>query len=334
VEELGEMVIGRDPFRIEDHFQVMWRGSFYRGGPVLSSAISGIEQALWDIKGKALGVPAWELLGGRARDRMRVYGWIGGDRPQEIAAAAAAARAAGHTAVKMNATAELHYLDSEARVEEAAERLAAARSSGLDVAVDFHGRVHRAMAKRLVQALEPHRPLFLEEPVLPEHPEALREIARHTSAPIACGERLYTRWGFKDVLTSGAVDIIQPDLAHAGGLLETRKIAAMAEAYDVAVAPHCPLGPLALAASLQLDACTPNAVIQELSLRIHYNADADLLDYVVDGSVFDIVDGHMAVPAGAGLGVEIDEERVRAAAGAEPWHSPVWRNQDGTVAEW
>jgi galactonate dehydratase len=334
VEELGEMVVGRDPFRIEDHFQVMWRGGFYRGGPVLCSAISGIEQALWDIKGRALGVPAWELLGGQARDRTRVYTWVGGDRPQDVAVAAEAARVAGLTAVKMNATAELHYLDSPRHVDEAAERLAAARATGLDVAVDFHGRVHRAMAKRLVRALEPHGPLFLEEPVLPEHPEALREIARLTSVPIACGERLYTRWGFKDVLTSGAVDIVQPDLSHAGGLLETRKIAAMAEAYDVAVAPHCPLGPLALAASLQLDACTPNAVIQELSLRMHYNEGADVLDYVVDGSVFDIVDGHIAVPTGPGLGVEIDEDRVRAAADTALWHSPVWRNEDGTVAEW
>ena len=180
----------------------------------------------------------------------------------------------------------MHYLDSEAKVEEAAERLAAARSTGLDVAVDFHGRVHRAMAKRLVRALEPHGPLFFEEPVLPEHPEALREVARSTSVPIACGERLYTRWGFKDVLD--VVDIVQPDLSHAGGLLECRKIAAMAEAFDVAVAPHCPLGPVALAASLQLDACTPNAVIQELGLRMHYNEDADLLDYVVDESVFEV----------------------------------------------
>jgi galactonate dehydratase len=335
VEELGELVLGEDPFRIEDRFQVMWRGGFYRGGPVLCSALSGIEQALWDVKGRALGVPAWELLGGRARDRMRVYTWIGGDRPADVAAAAAEARAAGLTAVKMNAGAEMHYLDSEAKVEEAAERLAAARSAGLDVAVDFHGRVHRAMAKRLVRALEPYSPLFFEEPVLPEHPEALREIARLTSVPIACGERLYTRWGFKDVLVSGAVDIVQPDLSHAGGILECRKIAAMAEAFDVAVAPHCPLGPIALAASLQLDACTPNAVIQELSLRIHYNEDADLLDYVADASVFDIVDGHMAVPSGPGLGVEIDEERVRAAAAdARMWHNPVWRNDDGTVAEW
>jgi galactonate dehydratase len=335
VEELGELVVGRDPFQIEDVFQVLWRGGFYRGGPVLCSALSGIEQALWDIKGRALGVPAWELLGGRARDRMRVYTWVGGDRPADVADAAAEARAAGLTAVKMNACAEMHYLDTEAKVEEAAERLAAARSTGLDVAVDFHGRVHRAMAKRLVRALEPHGPLFFEEPVLPEHPEALREVARWTSVPIACGERLYTRWGFKDVLTSGAVDIVQPDLSHAGGLLETRKIAAMAEAFDVAVAPHCPLGPVALAASLQLDACTPNAVIQEMSLQMHYNEDADLLEYVVDESVFDVVDGFVAVPSGPGLGVEIDEDRVREAArDARMWHNPVWRNDDGTVAEW
>jgi galactonate dehydratase len=334
VEELGELIVGKDPFRIEDHFQVMWRGGFYRGGPVLCSAISGIEQALWDVKGRALGVPAWELLGGRARDRVRVYGWVGGDRPADVAAAAAQAAAAGLTAVKMNAGGEMHYLDSGERVEEAAERVAAARAAGIDVAVDFHGRVHRAMTKRLVRALEPHAPLFIEEPVLPEHPEALREIARHTSIPIACGERLYTRWGFKDVLASGAVDIVQPDLSHAGGLLETRKIAAMAEAYDVAVAPHCPLGPIALAASLQLDACTPNAVIQEMSLKMHYNETADLFDYVRDASVFDVRDGHMAVPDGPGLGVDIDEERVRAAAGAAPWHNPVWRNDDGTVAEW
>jgi galactonate dehydratase len=235
----------------------------------------------------------------------------------------------------MNATAELHYLDSEARVEEAAERVAAARAAGIDVAVDFHGRVHRAMAKRLARALEPHGPLFLEEPVLPEHPEALLDVARHTSIPIACGERLYTRWGFKDLIASGAVDIVQPDLSHAGGLLECRKIAAMAEAFDVAVAPHCPLGPIALAASLQLDACTPNVVIQEQSLGIHYNEAADLLDYVRDPGVFDVVDGHMAVPQGPGLGVEIDEERVReAAVSARPWRNPIWRNADGTVAEW
>ena len=245
---------------------MMYRGGFYRGGPVLWSAISGIEQALWDIKGRALGVPVCELLGGRARDRMRVYCWIGGDRPADIARRGEQARAPGFTAVKMNATAELHFLDSE----RARRGGGGAAGGGARRRARRGGRLPRPRAPRDGQAAgegaRAVRPLFIEEPVLPGAPEALREIARHTSAPIACGERLYTRWGFKDVLASGVVDIIQPDLSHAGGILECRKIAAMAEAFDVAVAPHCPLGPIALAASLQLDACTPNALIQEQSL--------------------------------------------------------------------
>jgi galactonate dehydratase len=163
------------------------------------------------------------LLGGPARERIRVYGWIGGDRPEDVAAAALRRQAEGLGAVKMNATADLAHLDSEHRIEEAAERVATVRAAcgpAFDVAVDFHGRVHRAMAKRLCRALEAHRPLFIEEPALPEHPEALRQIARHTSVPIAAGERLDTRWGFKDVLAAGLVDVIQPDVSHAGGLLE------------------------------------------------------------------------------------------------------------------
>ena len=153
--------------------------------------------------------------------------------------------------------------------------------------------------------------------------------------PIACGERLYTRWGFKDVLTSGAVDIIQPDLSHAGGMLETRKIAAMAEAYDVAVAPHCPLGPIALAASLQLDACTPNAVIQEQSLGIHYNEGADLLDYVRRPvGVRRSSTGTWPCRRGRAWASRSTRSGCGRRRGAEPWHSPVWRNEDGTVAEW
>jgi galactonate dehydratase len=338
VEELSGSLVGRDPFKIEDHFQVMYRGGFYRGGPILSSAISGIEQALWDIKGKALGVPVYELLGGLAREKVRVYGWIGGDRPNDVALAAKARLTAGYTAVKMNATEDMHYIDSHAKIEEAAARLAAVRDvvgPAFGVAVDFHGRVHKPMAKALARELEPHRPMFIEEPVLPENNEALREIARHTSTPIAVGERLYTRWGFKEVLTRGYADIIQPDISHAGGILETRKIAAMAEAFDVALAPHCPLGPIALAASLQLDACTPNAFIQEQSLGIHYNEGSDLLDYLLDPGVFAYEEGYASVPKGPGLGIEIDEEKVREAARAgHDWRNPVWRNKDGTVAEW
>jgi galactonate dehydratase len=338
VEEMSEYLIGNDPFRIEDHFQVLYRGGFYRGGPILTSALSGIEQALWDIKGKALNVPVYELLGGAAREKMRVYNWIGGDRPMEVAKAARAQTEAGFTAVKMNATEELHYIDSHAKLDAAVERLAAVREAGgpdLDIGIDFHGRVHKGTAKDLARELDTYNPMFIEEPVLPENTEALREVARHTTTPIALGERLYTRWGFKGVLADGYVDIVQPDLSHAGGILETRKISAMAEAYDVAVAPHCPLGPIALAASLQLDACTPNAIIQEQSLGIHYNEGSDLLDYLKDPAVFAYERGYVAVPVGPGLGIEIDEEKVREAAKVgHDWRNPVWRNEDGTMAEW
>src|SRR6266700_3316301 len=287
--KIDHMELFKDPSRIEGLWQSLYRGGFYRGGPILSSAISGIDQALWDIKGKHLGVPVYELFGGPVREKVRVYAWIGGDKPQNIAEAARARVAAGYTALKMNATEEMEWIDSAAKVQQAAERLAAARDAvGYDVGIgiDFHGRVHRGMAKVLMKELEPLKPLFIEEPVLAENNDALLEIARHTTIPIATGERMFTRWGFKELLKSGVVDIIQPDLSHTGGIWEARKIAAMAEAFDVAVAPHCPLGPITLAASLQLDFCTPNAFIQEQSLGIHYNQGSDLLDYLVDPNVF------------------------------------------------
>jgi galactonate dehydratase len=338
VEELSGYLIGKNPFRIEDHFQVLYRSGFYRGGPVLTSAISGIEQALWDIKGKALSVPAYELLGGLARDKVRVYGWVGGDRPSEVARAAQERKSEGYTAVKMNAGEEMHYVDSYAKVEEAVARFASVREAcgpEFGIAVDFHGRVHKPMAKALVRELAPYGPLFIEEPVPPGNEEALREVATHSAAPIALGERLYTRWDFKPVLVAGYADILQPDLSHAGGILETRKIAAMAEAFDVALAPHCPLGPIALAASLQVDACSPNAFIQEQSLGIHYNQGSDLLDYLSDPAVFAYEGGFVRVPDAPGLGIEIDEEKVREAAETgHDWKGPLWRNEDGTVAEW
>jgi galactonate dehydratase len=338
VEEMAELLLGRDPHRIEDHWQVLYRGGFYRGGPVLTSALSGIDQALWDIKGKALGVPVWQLLGGACRDRIRVYTWIGGDRPDDVAHQAAEAVARGFTAMKMNATAELGYVDTPRRVREAVARVEAVRAAvgdGVDVAVDFHGRVHRAMAVRLAAALDPYGLLFIEEPVLPEHREALAAIAAHTTTPIATGERLYTRWGFKELLAEGHVAVVQPDVSHAGGISELRKIAAMAEAYDVAVAPHCPLGPIALAASLQVDACTPNFLIQEQSLGIHYHQGSDLLDYLVDRSVFRYQDGYVALPSGPGLGIEVDEQAVRRAAEVgHRWRNPIWRLADGSLAEW
>jgi galactonate dehydratase len=205
----------------------------------------------------------------------------------------------------------------------------------LDVAIDFHGRVHRAMARPLLRGPEQLRPLSVEEAVLPEHPGALRELRRHTTLPLATGERLYTRWSFRELLPEGSADIIQPDVSHAGGILELRKIAAMAEACDVAVAPHCPLGPVALAASLQLDTCTPNAVLQEQSLGIHYNTGRDLLDYLIDPEPLVLREGALAVPGGSGLVVEVDETRVREAArGGHRWRNPEWRHGDGTLAEW
>lgn len=338
VEELGEYLIGKDPRPIEDHFQVLYRGGFYRGGPVLTSALSGIEQALWDIKGQYHGVPVYELLGGPCREKVRVYAWIGGDRPQDVAAQARARVEAGYTALKMNATEEMHYLDSGDKVDAVVHRLAAVREAvgpGVDVAVDFHGRVHKAMARILARELEPFRPLFLEEPVLPEHAEALRDIRAASGVPIAAGERVYTRWGFKELLAQGLVDVIQPDVSHAGGIWECRKIAAMAEAYDVAVALHCPLGPIALAASLQVDGCTPNAFLQEQSLGLHYHQGRELTDYLRDPGVLAFEAGFVSLPRGPGLGIAVDEERVREAAReGHNWRNPVWRHADGTVAEW
>ena len=335
IEALRDRFIGHDPRRIEDIWQVAYRGGFYRGGAVLMSALAGFEQALWDLKGKVLGLPAWEMLGGQVRDKVRAYAWIGGDRPHEIGAAAKARREQGFTAVKMNATAELDWIGTPRLFDEVVKRVEAAQAAGMDVGLDFHGRVHRPMAKQLAKALEPLGLLFIEEPLLSENPEGLAQIAALTSTPIALGERLYSRWDFKPFFEQGAVDIIQPDLSHAGGLLECRKIAAMAEAYDIAVAPHCPLGPLALAACLQLGACTPNVAIQEMSLGIHYNVGHDLLYFVTDPEVLSPVDGYLPVPQKPGLGVTINEDAVREAhRDRHRWRNPVWRLQDGSFAEW
>ena len=332
---LRDRFIGYDPRRIEDIWQVAYRGGFYRGGAVLMSALAGFEQALWDLKGRHYDMPAWEMLGGRVRDRIRSYSWIGGDRPDDIASAARQRREQGFSAIKMNATAELDFLGTPAVFDDVIERVRAAQAEGVDVALDFHGRVHRAMAKQLGKVLEPLGLLFIEEPLLSENPEGLAQLAALFSTPIALGERLYSRWDFKPFLHSGAVDIIQPDLSHAGGLGECRKIAAMAEAYDVAVAPHCPLGPLALGACLQLAACTPNIAIQEISLGIHYNEGSDLLTYCTNPEALTPIDGYLPIPEGPGLGIAIDEAAVRlASATPHRWRNPVWRLGDGSFAEW
>jgi galactonate dehydratase len=338
VTELGEYLIGKDPRNVEDLWQTMYRGGFYRGGEVLMSAISGIEQALWDIKGKALGVPVYELLGGAVRDKMRVYSWIGGDNPSDVATSAKGRLAEGYTAMKMNGTGPLEWIDTPAQVGLAADRLAAVREvvgKDVQIGIDFHGRVHKGMAKQLFKALEPFSPMFIEEPVLAENNEVLLELSRLSHIPIATGERMYTRWGFKELLKTGAADIIQPDVSHAGGIWETRKIAAMAEAFDVAVAPHCPLGPIALASCLQVDFCSGNAFIQEQSLGIHYNQGSDVLDYLTDPDAFHYKDGFVPLLTAPGLGIEINESKVREMAKlGHNWKNPVWRNVDGSVTEW
>jgi galactonate dehydratase len=338
IQEMAEYLIGQDPRRIEDLWQTLYRGGFYRGGPILMSALAGIDQALWDIKGHLYQLPIYEMLGGAVREKVRVYSWIGGDRPSEVGSAAKEKLDLGFTAIKMNASEEMHYIDSYGKVSAIIKRVAAVReatSEDFGIAVDFHGRIHKGMAKVIAKELEPFHLMFIEEPVLTEHSEALRDIAAHTTIPIATGERMYSRWDYKGLLQAGYVDIIQPDLSHAGGISEVRKIAAMAEAYDVVLAPHCPLGPLALAASLQLDACTPNVFIQEQSLGIHYNQGNDLLDYLQDRSVFQYQQGFVSIPAGPGLGIRINEEAVRTAAQVgHHWKNPIWRNADGTLAEW
>ena len=226
VREMGEYLVGSAPTKIEDLWQALYRGGFYRGGPILMSAISGIEQALWDISGKMAGLPVHRMMGGAVRDKMRVYSWIGGDRPDDVVTEAKKRVDAGMTAVKMNGTEEMAWIDSFTRIEEVISRVQALRDAfghSLDIAVDLHGRVHLPMARVLMKELEPFRLMFIEEPVLVEHREAFRELRRHTVTPIATGERNFSRWDFKDLITGGGVDILQPDLSHAGGIWEVGK---------------------------------------------------------------------------------------------------------------
>ena len=338
VEEMKPYLLGKDARRIEDIWNTLYRAAFYRGGPVLMSAIAGIDQALWDIKGKALGVPVYELMGGACRDKIKVYSWIGGDRPSDVANEALAKKSQGFQAIKMNATEEMQYIDSYEKVDAVLERVAAIREKAgkyFGIAVDFHGRVHKPMAKILAKKLESYDLMFIEEPVLCEHMDEFKEIAHASNIPIATGERLFSKYDFKRLLQAGGVDIIQPDLSHAGGITEVKKIAAMAEAYDVALAPHCPLGPIALAACIQVDATSYNAVIQEQSMGIHYNEGKSVLDYLMNPEVFDFVDGWVNMPEGAGLGVEINKALVQQESlTPHSWINPVWRHEDGSIAEW
>jgi galactonate dehydratase len=337
VKEMEQYLVGQSAHQIQDIWQVLYRAGFYRGGPILMSAIAGIDQALWDIKGKLLGVPVYQMLGGAVRQKMKMYCWIGGDNPEVVIEQAREKMKAGFKAVKMNATGPMEWISSQKEITKVSENIRLLREEfgdELEIGLDFHGRVHKGMVRRLIDELLPYNPMFIEEPVLSENFDLAKKF-ESCSIPIATGERMYSRWDFKNILHHGLVDIIQPDLSHAGGISEVFKIAAMAEAYDVAIAPHCPLGPISLAAALTIDFTCINAFIQESSIGIHYNQGFDLLDYVLNPEVFEIKDGFIDLFTKPGLGVEMDEQALREAQKFDhSWTNPVWRLEDGSVAEW
>jgi len=327
VKEFFEYLKGEDPMRIEHHWQAMYRWSFYRGGPIIMSAISGIEQALWDILGKYLGQPVYQLLGGPVRDRIKIYAHIGGRTPEECAQSALKRVKEGFRALKMGPFEAMRIVDTPRKIREAAERVKAVREAvgdDIDLGIDCHGRLSPSTAIMAAKALEPYSPMFLEEPCLPENVDTMVTVARSTSIPIATGERLFTRWGFREVLEKQAASILQPDLCHAGGIMECRKIAAMAEVYYAAVAPHNPLGPISLAACLQLDACTPNFLVQE-----HVTLGEGYLK-----KPFKLEDGYVEVPKEPGLGIELDEEKIEEKRYSGGWMSPQLFHEDGSVADW
>lgn len=272
IQELKDFLIGRNPLHIEDIWQSIYRNGCYRGGPVLMSALSGVDMALWDIKGKYHDAPVYALLGGPVRHKVRSYCWIGGDRPTDLVQGAHKLLAAGYDACKFNICSELPIIANYRQVDAIVQQIVELRKAvgdRIDLALDFHGRVHAPMAKILLRELEAVRPLFVEDAVVSAQLEAMADLAHTTSIPLVIGERLHSRYDFKAVFATRAASIINPDTAHVGGISEMVRIGHMAEAYDVALAPHCPLGPIALAASLQVDAICYNAFIQEQSLGIH-----------------------------------------------------------------
>jgi galactonate dehydratase len=323
VEEIAPYLVGKDPRLVVHHWQAIYRHAFYRGGPLLTSALSGVEQALWDIKGKALGVPVHELLGGPTRDRVRVYAHV--RSPEQLEEK----KAQGFTAFKTGVTKErpARIVESPAFVKNAADGFQALREAGgpeVDIGIDFHGAISPQTAKLLIKALEPYQPMFIEEPVQCQNVDIMAEIARGTHLPIATGERIFTKWGFREILEKKAASILQPDLCHAGGIMEARIIAGMAEAYYAAMAPHNPLGPISLAAGIQLAASIPNFLCQEqVSLGEGYLKEP-----------FKVEAGFVKVPKGPGLGIELDEAKLASKIGHD------WRNKeeydpdDGSVVDW
>jgi galactonate dehydratase len=323
VEEIAPYLVGKDPRRVVHHWQAIYRHAFYRGGPILTSALSGIDQALWDIKGKALGVPVYELLGGPTRDRVRVY--LHARSPDAIRAGIERGFTAFKTGPAKRRSARL--VETKGFVDHVAERFADLREAAgpeIDVAIDLHGSVPPATSKLLIKALEPYQPFFVEEPVQCQNVDVLADIARGTFLPIATGERLFTKWGFREVLEKRAASVLQPDLCHAGGITEVRLIAGMAEAYYAAIAPHNPLGPISLAAGIQLAASIPNFLCQEQVT-------------LGDGYLkrpFQVEDGYVPIPIGPGLGIELDEDALADKIDHDWRNAETYDADDGSVVDW
>jgi len=324
IEEMGPWLIGKDPRNVVHHWQAIYRHAFYRGGPILTSALSGVEQALWDIKGKLLGVPVYELLGGPTRDRIRVYAHVG-QNPALLRQRKQQGFTAFKTGVK-NST-QSGVVASQKFVEEAAEAFGALREAGgkdIDIGIDFHGAITPQNAKLLIKALEPYQPMFVEEPVQCQNVDLMAEIARGTHLPIATGERIFTKWGFREILAKGAATILQPDLCHAGGIFEARLIAGMAEAHYATIAPHNPLGPISLAAGLQLAASIPNFLCQEqVTLGAGYIK-----------TPFKVENGYVKIPEGPGLGIELDENQIADKLDHNWLNRETYDLNDGSVVDW
>lgn len=323
VEELEPYLIGKDPRRVAHHWQAMYRHAFYRGGPILTSALSGVEQAMWDITGQAYGVPVYQLFGGPTRSRVRVY--KGGATPETIQDDIRA----GFTAFKVGVPGGRHsrMVENKAFVDRFAEYIRALRDAAgpeVDIGIDFHGAISPQTAKALIKAVEPYHPMFIEEPVNCQNHDIMADIARGTYLPIATGERVFTKWGFREVLEKGAASILQPDLCHAGGILETRLIAGMAEAYYAAIAPHNPLGPISTAVCVHLDVTIPNFLCQEFrSLGEGYLKEP-----------LKFKDGFVELPTKPGLGIELDED-VLADKIDHDWRNPeTYHPDDGSVTDW
>jgi len=311
--EVGDYLIGQDPCRVVHHWQAIHRAAFYRGGPIKTAILSGIDQALWDIKGKVYGVPVYKLLGGPTRDRIRVYGNVN--------------KKTGVNAMKVGAGGT-KYVEGAKHVSEVAERFKALREKygdGVDIGIDFHGKVQPPTAMLLVKALEPYNPWFYEEVVQCLNVDVMAEIARKTHIPLATGERIFTKWGFREVIEKRAAQILQPDVNYAGGITELKIIAGMAEAYYNPIAPHNPNGPCSLAASYQIAASIPNFLVQERGDREH-----ELLAKPLEP----IVGGYRPIPKDPGLGITIDEDKLMAEVGEPRPYMPRFDRDDGSVVDW